>query len=180
MKSSWRVIASGLLFAAAVWVFALREARQTGAPPPEWHVNAEAGFRIRPPTGWDNRTDDRDGSVLAPSTQPVDGFATLIVSTRLAIDEDPMSYLRDVVVRPPSGPIRELKWLREEKTTMSDGSPAALGEFTQIYRGMPVHGWMLFTVRDGKLLQAVGTVPHSAASRAESTILRAVKSVQTL
>ena len=86
MQSSWRVITSGLLLAAAVWVFALREARQNGPPPPEWHVNAEAGFRIRPPTGWDNRTDDRDGSVLAPSTQPTDGFATLIVSTRLATE----------------------------------------------------------------------------------------------
>jgi len=177
--SNWRVILSGLLLAAAFWVFALSEARNT-VEAPAWHVNGEAGFKIQPPPGWTNRVDDRDGSQIAPPEQPKDGFATLIVSARLSRDENPMAYLTDVVARPPAGPIRELEWLREEKVAMADGAPGALGEFTEIYRGMPVHGWMVFSVREGKVIQAVATVPADRAAVMEPVLLAALKSVRPL
>ncbi|MCO4769269.1 MAG: hypothetical protein KDA24_04510 [Deltaproteobacteria bacterium] len=180
MTGSWRVILSGLLLAAAVWIFAISEANQSKRQVPEWHTNTTAGFSIRPPPGWSSRSDDRDGSQIAPPAQPTDGFATLIVSTRLARDENPMSYLTDVVARPPAGPIRELEWIREEKIAMEDGGPGALGEFTEIYRGMPVHGWMVFAVREGKVLQAVAQVPRAHGGAAEEAILASLRSVRPL
>ena len=180
MSSSWRVILSGLLLAGALWVFALSEANKSTRDVPEWHVNTEAGFRIRPPAGWVNRADDREGTQIAPAKQPSSGFATLIVSTRLARDESPMPYLTDVVARPPAGPIRDLKWLRQEKISMADGGEGALGEFPEIYRGLPVHGWMVFSIRQGKLLQAVVQVPADRADRVEDAMIQSLKSVRPL
>jgi len=180
MRGSWRIILSGLLLAAALWIFALSQASKAHPDVPEWHINPNAGFRVRPPAGWVKRSDDRDGTQIAPAVQPADGFATLIISTRLARDESPMPYLTDVVARPPAGPIRDLEWLKEEKITMSDGGAGALGEFTEIYRGMPVHGWMVFTVRDGKVFQAVATVPADRAIDVQAAMLQSLRSVQPL
>jgi hypothetical protein len=180
VKSSWRVILSGVLLAAALWIFALKQAADGHHEVPTWHVNTDGGFRIRPPAGWVKRTDDRDGTQIAPAVQPKGGFATLIVSTRLARDASPMPYLTDVVARPPAGPIRDLVWLRQDKVTLDDGGPGALGEFTQVYRGMPVHGWMMFSVRDGKLLQVVATVPADRADTVKDAMVQALRSVQPL
>ena len=180
MSSSWRVILSGLLLAGALWVYAFSEAKKSSVSVPEWHVNTEAGFRIRPPAGWVNRVDDRDGTQIAPAKQPSNGFATLVVSTRLARDESPMPYLTDVVARPPAGPIRDLKWLREQKITMSDGGDGVLGEFTETYRGLPVHGWVVFSIRQGKVLQAVVQVPADRSKTVEQAMLQALKSIRPL
>ena len=177
MKSNWRIILAGLLFGASIWMFALsRMPRDV----PAWHENTEAGFRIEPPAGWTSRTDDADGSQIAPPAQPDDGFAMLIVTTRLAHGENPMGYLLDVANRPAVGPIRELEWLRKERGELKDGGPGSLGEFTEIYRGQPVHGWMVFAVREGRVLQAVGTVPEAYAEGIEGTMIQSLLSLHPL
>ncbi len=180
---NWRVVFAGLLLAASLWILALG-GFQPGGPgtssAPEWHVNVNGGFKIRPPPEWTRRTDDRDGTQIAPAVQPTTGFATLIVSVRLASDPDPMAYLTQAAARPPAGPVRELKWLSLDKIVMGDGREGALGEFAQVYRGAPVHGWMAIAVRDGRLVQAVATVPADRAAAWGPTLIASLRSLQAL
>lgn len=180
---NWRVVFAGLLLAASLWILALGgfSPGTYGRPSaPEWHVNVNGGFKIRPPPEWTRRTDDRDGTQIAPPKQPSSGFATLIVSVRLAADPDPMAHLSQAAARAPGGPVRELRWLRLDKVVMGDGREGALGEFSQIFRGDPVHGWMVIAVRDGRLLQAVATVPADRASAWGPTLVPALRSLEAL
>jgi hypothetical protein len=180
---NWRVVSAGLLLAASLWVLALGGFGPThsGAPPaPEWHVNVNGGFKILPPPEWTSRTDDRDGTQIAPPVQPTFGFATMIVSVRLASDPDPMAHLTQAAARAPAGPVRDLKWTKLEKVTMGDGHEGVLGEFTQVYRGAPVHGWMVIAVRDARLLQAVATVPAERAAAWGPTLVTSLQSLEAL
>lgn len=180
---NWRVLSAGLLLAASLWIVALGGVAPGGSDAdlrPQWHVNVNAGFKILPPAGWTRRTDDPDGSQIAPPQQPTVGFATLIVSLRLVTDPDAMGHLGQAAARAPAGPVRNLKWLSQERVAMADGREGALGEFSQIYRGAPVHGWMVIAVRDARLVQAVATVPEDRAGPWGPELIRALKSLQAL
>ncbi len=180
---NWRVVSAGLLLAASLWILALGGfglGEDRGPSEPEWHVNVNGGFKILPPAEWTSRTDDRDGTQIAPPVQPTVGFATMIVSVRLASDPDSMAHLTQAAARAPAGPVRDLKWTKLEKVTMGDGHEGALGEFTQVYRGAPVHGWMVIAVRDARLLQAVATVPADRASAWGPTLVTSLRSLEAL
>ena len=146
----------------------------------EWHENLDGAFRIRPPPGWTRRTTDRDGSQIAPAVQPDNGFVSLIISSRLAGDPDPMRHLADVVARPPAGPIRELRWLRQERITLATGLPAAMGEFSQVYRGARVHGWMVLQVHEARLLRAVAVVPEDGHEAYLHEVAAALRSLEPM
>ena len=179
---NWRVLSAGLLLGASLWIVALGGLGPdtSTSTEPQWHVNVNGGFKILPPAGWNRRTDDRDGSQIAPAQQPSSGFATLIVSMRLVNDQDALAHLTQAAARAPAGPVRELKWLRQERITMNDGREGALGEFSQIYRGAPVHGWMVIAVREARLVQAVATVPESWAAEWGPALTASLKSLEAL
>ena len=179
---NWRVIAAGLLLGASLWIVAIGGLGPGESTPqaPEWHINTDAGFKILPPAGWTRRTDDRDGTQIAPPKQPKVGFATLIVSMRLVTDQDAVAHLTEAAARAPAGPVRNLRWHRQEKVTMGDGREGALGEFSQIYRGAPVHGWMVIAVRDSRLVQAVATVPEDRAAAWGPALIHSLKSLEAL
>ena len=179
-SSHWRIIVAGLLLAASLWSFALEGGRQARGPAPEWHTNAVGAFRVRPPAGWDRRTDDRDGSQIAPMTQPATGFAMLVVSARFAVDPDALRHIADAVARPPAGPIRALTWQVPVRVTMEDGAQGAIVEFAQTYRGAEVRGLMLVTVRNARLLQAVATVPADRFTPIAAELRRSLLSLRPL
>jgi hypothetical protein len=141
------------------------------------HVNFVAGFSIEPPPGWTDRVDDRDGSFIRPTGPDADPRSSLTITARLARDSDPMLELADIQARPLSGPIRHLRWLEVQRVTLDSGLPAVLAEFTQVYRGVPMHGWAVLAVNEARLLHAVGVVPED---RLESEQLQLVAALHTL
>lgn len=174
---TWRTGAAAVLAFAAVLVWAWRS-----QPPdvPAEHVNGEAGFGIRPPPGWSLRLDDADGSRIRPPSQPEGGAARLIVSSRLARDPSPLGVLHEIAARPATGPIRELRWIRQERITLDGGADAALGEFLQVEHGVALHSWMVVTVRDSQMLQAVIVVPERAKEAWEGAMLASLRSLRSI
>jgi hypothetical protein len=177
---SWRTATAAvfLLLTGFVWLGSGSLAPRR--PVPAVHRNFDAGFAIRPPRGWTQRTDDVDGTQIAPQQQPVEGFRTLVVSTRLASHPDPKRHLAEMAARPAAGPIRDLKWIRQEPARLSDGTPAALGEFSETYRGAKVHGWVVFTVVQARLLQAVLVLPEAEADAREPEMIEALRTLEAL
>ena len=193
---SWRTAtAAGLALAAiAVYVYALAS---RPAPPPPEHVNAAAGFSIQPPEGWTDRLDDRDGSFIRPAGPGADRRSSITVSARLdaaeaalerarfeAAAEARRTYARlalaDMQARPVTGPIRDLVWLETQRVTLDSGLPAVLAEFTQVYRGVPVHGWTIITVDGARLYQAVGVVPETRIQADQLQLVAALHSLSPL
>jgi len=175
---SWRTAtAAGLgLAAIALYVFAMLS---RPGPVPLEHVNSLAGFSIAPPPGWTDRVDDRDGSFIRPGKDG-DRRASLTVSTRLARDPDPRLALADIKARRVTGPIRDLQWLGEQQVTLDSGLPGVLAEFTQVYRGVPMHGWAVLAIHDARLLHAVGVVPEARLADEQMHLVSALHTLSPL
>ena len=147
---------------------------------PPQHKNADRGYQIQPPNGWSRAVIDQDGSQIAPARQPSSGFASIIVSTRVAKGEDPLPFLEDVRRRRASGPVKELRWGPVSRITLLRGAPAVIAEFSEIYGGSPVRGWMVVTVSGPRLIQAVGTLPVDARPKLQQAVRDSLRSLEPL
>jgi hypothetical protein len=172
---SWRTATAAGLTVATVALYGYALLSRTAPPPPE-HVNSLAGFSIEPPPGWTDRQNDRDGTFIRPGPDG-DRRASLTVSTRLALDPDPRLALVDIQTRRVSGPIRDLRWLGNQQVQLDSGLTGILAEFTQTYRGVPMHGWAVLAVHEARLLHAVGVVPEE---RVQDQQLQLVSALHTL
>jgi len=175
---SWRTATAAGLALAAVAVYIVAMLSRPGPPPVE-HVNSLAGFSIAPPPGWTDRIDDRDGSFIRPGDDG-DRRASLTVSARLARDPDPRLALADIQARRVSGPIRDLRWLGEQEVMLDSGLPGVLAEFTQVYRGVPMHGWAVLAIHEARLLHAVGVVPEEQLAAEQMHLLASLHSLSPL
>lgn len=175
---SWRTATAAGLAAATLALYIYALASRPG-PPPLSHVNSLAGFSIEPPPEWTDRQDDGDGTHIRPGAGG-DQRASLTVSTRLAYDPDPRLALADIQTRRVSGPIRELRWLDEQEIQLDSGLPGILAEFTQIYRGVPMHGWTVLAVHEARLLHAVGVLPEERVEDQQLQLVAALHSLSPL
>ena len=176
---SWRTaVAAGLAIAAvAVYVYALATSPD---PPSGAHVNSVAGFSIEVPEGWTDRVDDRDGTFIRPEGEGADRRSSITVSVRLARDPDPRLALVDMQARSAGGPIRELKWIGDQRVMLDSGIPAVLAEFTQRYRGVPMHGWAMLAVHEARLFHAVGALPVERVARDHLELVDSLHSLSPL
>jgi len=176
---SWRTAVAAGLGVATVALYIYAVATRPG-PPPTAHVNSVAGFSIEPPTGWTDRVDDRDGSFIRPEGEGADRRSSLTVSVRLARDPDPRLALVDMQARSPGGPIRDLKWIGDQRVVLDSGIPAVLAEFTQRYRGVPMHGWAMLAVHEARLFHAVGAVPEERVAESHLELVDSLHSLGPL
>ncbi len=174
---TWRTGTAAVLVFVALIVWTQRS---KPAPVPEEHINGEAGFGITPPPGWTRRQDDADGSRILPGQELDQGVAWLVVSARMAKDPSPLGLLHEIAARPAAGPIRDLKWLGQERATLANGADAAIGEFVQTEHGQAMHGWMVVTVQHPQMLQAVVVVPERAAKPWRGAMLEALLSLRSI
>lgn len=175
---SWRTVTSAGLAVVALIAWGLGEQRRANVPAE--HVNGAAGFAITPPAGWTMRSDDAEGSRIGPPTQPEQGFAWMVVTTRFAPADSPSLILTEIMAREAGGPIRDLKWFGERPFTLDDGSEAVVAEFDQRMHGRKVSGWTLITTHNARMLQVSLVAPDYAREAWAEGIEASLRSLRVL
>lgn len=176
---SWRIALTAVVLVLAVdlWGFG---AHFFGKTVPAEHLNGSAGFAITPPGGWTQRIDDPEGSRIAPEEQPAQGYAWMVVTTRLSTGDSPSLLLTEIKARPAGGPVRDLEWQAERPFTFDDGSTGVVAEFDQRLHGREISGWTVITVRGARMFQISAVAPNYAREAWTPGIEAAMASLRVL